>query len=68
MPNKKRAHNNEGGRHMAILTAKCDQPFIVTEKKAVEFRSQKRDIKAFEKINTFAEKIARNVKTSDDEK
>ena len=58
----------KGGKRMAVLTAQCDQPFVVAASKAKAFKEQTRDVKAFQKMDMLTSKISKNVKIDIKEK
>lgn len=51
---------------MAVMTAKCDRPFVVSADKADMFEAQKKDEAIFNKINVVASKIEKNLKTENE--
>ncbi len=58
----------KGGKRMAVLTAQCDQPFVVAASKTKAFKEQTRNAKAFEKMDMLTTKISKNVKIDIKEK
>ena len=57
-----------GGKRMAVLTAQCDQPFVVAASKTKAFKEQTRDVKAFKQMDMLTSKISKNVKIDIKEK
>lgn len=51
-----------GKKRMAVLTAQCDQPFVVAKSKTKAFKEQTRDVKSFKKMDMLTSKISKNVK------
>lgn len=63
-----KTHEKRGGKRMAVLTAQCDQPFVVATSKTKAFKEQTRNAKAFEKMDMLTSKISKNVKINVKEK
>ena len=61
---QKDKHNyTKEGNSMAILTARCDKPFVVSADKSAEFMKQKRNSRTARKTSKFAAKFKENPNT-----